>query len=122
MESNSSDYLNNSLILCFCRWQYADKIFYDYIAICFLAFRLLLSFSRTGVVALVVSLGAILFCLIMNNSIKLKKILIYLSIIVMAGIVVWNKVDDVTHGVASFRFSGRIRINCMPYPKSCNRL
>lgn len=22
----------------------------------------------------------------------------------MAGIVVWNKVDDVTHGVASFRF------------------
>ena len=25
----------------------------------------------------------------------------------MAGIVVWNKVDDVTHGVASFRFSGR---------------
>ena len=52
-------------------------------------------------------LGAILFCLIMNNSIKLKKILIYLSIIVMAGIVVWNKVDDVTHGVASFRFSGR---------------
>ena len=79
----------------------------NYIAICFLAFRLLLSFSRTGVVALVVSLGAILFCLIMNNSIKLKKILIYLSIIVMAGIVVWNKVDDVTHGVASFRFSGR---------------
>ena len=33
MESNSSDYLNNSLILCFCRWQYADKIFYDYIPI-----------------------------------------------------------------------------------------
>ena len=33
--------------------------------------------------------------------------MIYLSIIVMAGIVVWNKVDDVTHGVASFRFSGR---------------
>lgn len=79
----------------------------NYVAICFLAFRLLLSFSRTGVVALILSLGAVVFYMVRGHLIKVKNLVIYLTILVVVGIVVWDRVDNVTQGVASFRFSGR---------------
>lgn len=95
------------LITIFIKQLIFPKLWMNYLFLFVLSFRLLLSFARSGLFALICSFTGVIVYLIYNKHIKVG---VFLKSLCVAGtllFLVWIVVNDLTGGMAYNRYSGR---------------
>lgn len=79
----------------------------NYIVIFLMAFRVIFTFARSGLLSLILSLACFFLCFMNDHHFKKNKSVISLIIVGIAFLIAWSSIDNITGGMSTNRFTGR---------------
>lgn len=79
----------------------------DYAVIFLLLFRVIFTFARSGLFALIISLSGFLLCYMASRGIKKHKSIFRAIIIGFVGVIAWITIANITGGMSINRYTGR---------------
>lgn len=79
----------------------------NYLVIFLMAFRVIFTFARSGLLSLILSLTCVFLCFTNDHHFKKNKSIISLVIVGIVFLIAWSSIDSITGGMSKNRFTGR---------------